>query len=86
MSLSERSHIPDLSGTVPLDTMETLAFNVDDLLELDARAAGRPAPRRYPLNKMDYIQIAIRFLSQLRRQMREEMSGINCGEAAGTDR
>jgi len=77
MSLTNRSHVPDLSGTVPLDTMETLAFNVDDLLELDARATGYPAPRRYPVGQMDYIQIAIRFLAQLRRQMREEVSGMN---------
>lgn len=73
MSLSDRSHVPDLSGAVPLDTLETLAYNVDDLLELDARATGHPAPRRYPVGQMDYIQIVIRFLAQLRRQMREEI-------------
>lgn len=73
MSLIDRSHVPDLNGTVPLDTMETLAFNVDNLLELDARASGKAAPHRYPVGQLDYIQIAIRFLAQLRRQMREEI-------------
>lgn len=77
MSLSDRSHVPDLSGTVPLDTMETLAFNVDNLLELDARTSGKAAPHRYPVDQLDYVQIAIRFLAQLRRQMREEVSGMN---------
>lgn len=77
MSLANRSHVPELSGTVPLETMETLAFNVDDLIELDAQTRGHPAPRRYPVGQMDYIQIAVRFLAQLRRQMREEVSGMN---------
>lgn len=73
MSITDRSHVPDLSGAVPLHTLETLAFNVDDLLEQDARATGHPAPHRYPVGRMDYVQIAIRFLAQLRRQMREEI-------------
>lgn len=64
----------DLSGEIPFDSMETLAYNVMELIELDRQRSGcRTAPPT-PVGALDYIQKAVVYLAQLRRIMKNEQA------------
>ena len=59
----------DLSGDLHWSTIETLAFNVMELIKLDNAVSGHPI--QTPHGVEHFVDVAIMYLAQLRREMRE---------------
>jgi hypothetical protein len=60
----------DLSGELHRSTLEVMAFNVLELIRLDGEEFGRPI--KTPHGAEHFVNVAIMYLTQLRRQRRQD--------------
>lgn len=62
----------DVSGDIPVDSLETLAYNVVRLIEQDREQSGSRTSPPIPHGALDYIQKAVVYLALLRRILEAE--------------